>query len=312
MKRILIAVLVCAPMMAAAQADAGCEIANAFLGALLKNKSIPCVPPKADPAPTAMPPPGSEPAPPALIARGGSLNTPENLAALVTRVQGALKTMDPLRTTDRDLFMLCPNEMRALASQRDTSGSYEALEARCREAIGPDVRAFSQRRLEARNEQRNDVQRARDKEQDAAQQIEDAETQKLMVELRAGRRQPVNCAQWFAAKGQDPRALDAKITEVAFQPPQGIGPFAGRVEKLEGQTMLLSDQPIIKSHFKEQGYIVIGVDPKAKVFDGALIKLNSVVSGFAEQTGTRSIRLVSGAAKQAPVLHVVCLNHVMQ
>ena len=76
--------------------------------------------------------------------------------------------------------------------------------------------------------------------------------------------------------------------------------------------MLLSNQFVIKSHFKEQGYIVIGIDPKAKVFNGAQIKLNSVVSGFAEQTGTRSIRLVSGAAKQSPVLHVVCLNHVMQ
>lgn len=311
MKRILIAALVWIPMAAAAQPEAGCEIANAVFGAFLKGKSTPCAPSKADTAPTAMPQPGSVPTPLALMARGGSLNTPENLATLVTRVQVALKNMDLLRTTDKDLFMLCPNEMRSLDSQRDASGGFEALEARCRDAIGPDVRAFSQRRLEARNEQRNDVQRARDKEQEAAQKVEDAETQKLMVELRAGRRQPVNCAQWFAAKGQDSRELDAKITEVAFQPPQGIGAFAGRVEKLEGQTMLLSDQPVIKSHFKEQGYIVIGLDPKAKVFNGALIKLNSVVSGFAEQTGTRNIRLVSGASKQAPVLHVVCLNHVM-
>ena len=57
---------------------------------------------------------------------------------------------------------------------------------------------------------------------------------------------------------------------------------------------------------------MIGVDAKAKVFNSALIKLNSLVSGFAEQTGTRSIRLVSGAAKQSPVLHVVRLNRVMQ
>lgn len=259
-----------------------------------------------------MPSPGSEIAPPALSARGGSLDTPENLAALVTRVQGTLKAIDPLRTTDKDLFFLCPNEMRSLPSQGDASSGYKALEARCREAIGPDLRAFAQRRLEARNEQRNDVQRARDKEQEVAKQKEEVETQKLMVELRAGRRQPENCAQWFAAKGQDPRLLNTKITEVAFQPPQGIGMFEGRVEKLEGQTMLLSDQPIIKFHFKEQGYMVIGVDPKAKVFNSALFKLNSVVNGFAEQTGTRSIRLVSGAGKQVPVLHVVCLNHVMQ
>ena len=216
MKRILIAALFCTPMLAAAQAEPGCDIANAFLGALLKGKSISCAPAKADVAPTAVSTTGSEPAPPVLMVRGGSLNTPENLAAVVTRVQGALKTMDPLRATDRDLFMLCPNEMRSLNSQRDTSGGFEALEARCREAIGPDVRAFSQRRLEARNEQRNDVQRVVVKEQEDIRQKEKVETQKLMVELRAGRRQPVNCAQWFAAKGQDPRALDAKITEVAF------------------------------------------------------------------------------------------------
>lgn len=311
MKTILVAALIWVPLLAVAQADAGCEVANAFLGALMKGTSIPCAPPKTGPAPTAMPSPLLEPARPALTASGGSLNTPENLAAVAMRAQATLKSKDPLRTTDKDLFFLCPNEMTALALPRDASG-YGALEARCRDAIGPDVKAFAQARLQARNEQRNEVQRASDKEQEAAQRMEEVETQKLMVELRAGRRQPENCAQWFAEKGQDPRTLDAKITEVAFQPPQGIGAFAGRVEKLEGLTMLLSDQPIIKSHFKEQGYIVIGVDPKAKVFNGALIKLNSVVSGFAEQTGTRSIRLVSGGAKQAPVLHVVCLNHVMQ
>jgi len=49
------------PLMAVAQTDAGCEVANAFLGALLKSKPMPCAPAKPDPAPASTPltfPPG--------------------------------------------------------------------------------------------------------------------------------------------------------------------------------------------------------------------------------------------------------------
>lgn len=56
--------------------------------------------------------------------------------------------------------------------------------------------------------------------------------------------------------------------------------------------------------------MVISVDRQVKGFDGAAIKINSVVDGYATQVGTRNV--TDGTVKLTPVLLGFCLNHVIQ
>ena len=324
MKYLIVAALVVAPAVAAAQADPGCDAANALLGALLKSRSsIPCKPsvdvqsPSAQTSPLqgqdSAPVPQASGAPSTFTRRGRSVDTPENLTLVLAKVKARLETMDPSSGSDITLLSLCATELRPLQSMRDVIGSgFEQLQGKCEAAARQEVQQYRERAIGLQQQRRQAQVAEAARAQATAAEKEQEEERVMAAELRAGRRQPVNCAQWFAAKGQDARALVTPVTEIAFQRPQGTGPFEGRVEKIEGQTLLISDQPIIRMRHKEQGYLVVNIDSKAQVFNGSRIKLNSVVNGFATQTGTRSLRMTDGSSKQSPILEVVCLNHVMQ
>jgi hypothetical protein len=239
---------------------------------------------------------------------GRNVDTPENLDLLKSKVRARIEASSPSQTNELALMQLCEEEMRPLSAFKTVIGTgYDELRAKCEMAAQEPIREFQERQIaSARQRRESEATAAAAHEADKKAQ-EEREYTRAMAELRAGKRQPVNCQQWVAANGQDPRTLDAPITEVAYQPPQGIGHYSGRVEQINGDTMLLSDQPILRMRGTPQGYMVVTL-ARAKIFHGAQIKVGTVVEGFASQTGSRTMRMTDGSGQQAPVLLATCMN----
>jgi len=311
----------------AQQSDPGCDIANALLGALLKSRpNTPCTRANEMPAPqsvsdalsaldsgpaAATPAPATaQPSPPSTFTRRGrSVDIPENLALLKSKVKGRLETLDPLRASDIQLLSLCAEEMKPLGSMRDIIDSgYDELKAKCEAGVRQDVQQYRERKV-ALSEQRRQAQiDEAARAEAAAQQKKDEADRQAIAELRTGKRQPVNCAQWMVVKGHELKDLNARVTEVSYQPPRGIGNFSGRVEQINGDTMLLSDQPIMRMPGSVQGYMAIKIDRHAQLFNADQIKINSIVEGYATQVGTRNVRLTSGSSRPTPELLVSCMH----
>lgn len=324
MKMFLIAALTFVPVVAAAQADAGCDLANALFGALLKSSkpALPCPPSTATTSPVQ---PAISPStapttttssdatsPGVLSRRGRSVDIPENLALLTSNIKSRLDTMDPLRANDILLLSMCQQEMRPLASMANVMDSgYDELKTKCEAETRGYLNEFQTRRVAAHEKQRKEQIEVATRAEEQKKQGEAAEEKAAVAELRSGKRQPVDCPQWMVVKGRDLKDLNARVTEVSYQPPRGTGSFSGRVEQINGDTMLLSDQPIIRIRGATQGYMAIKIDRQAQLFNADKIKVNSVVEGYATQVGTRTLRLTNGAANPAPELLVSCMHVVM-
>ncbi|MDB5871811.1 MAG: hypothetical protein JWQ07_1253 [Ramlibacter sp.] len=250
------------------------------------------------------------PALPAAFNRvGRNVDTPQNLAVLKARVTERIDGADLLRANEIELLQSCKAEMKPFAAYEIVMGTgYDELKAKCEVEAREAMKSFYTRRGVAFNEQKAAQVNAQAKAEVERQKREDEEVAKAVNELRTGKRQPDNCPQWMTVKGHDVKQLAAPVTEVAYQPPQGIGGFMGRVEQIDGDTMLLSDQPIIRFRGQAQGYMVINIDKHAKVFNGSRIKVGSVIEGYATQSGSRNLHMTSGAAKPAPILLVTCVH----
>jgi hypothetical protein len=242
---------------------------------------------------------------------GRNVDTPENLALLKSRVAARIDAADPSSTGDLALMHMCKEEMAPLAAfERVIGTGYDELRAKCEvEAREPMNRFHDRQATNAR--QRRDAQAAAAARQQAEKsEQEERERLEVMTELRSGKRKPVTCQQWIAANGQDPKDLNAQVMQIAYEAPKGVGYFMGRVEQINGDTMLLADQPIIRMRGAPQGYMVVSV-AAAKIFGGSEIKLGTVVDGFANQTGKRTMKMTDGSGQQAPVLVATCMNALM-
>jgi hypothetical protein len=243
---------------------------------------------------------------------GRNVDTPQNLAVLKARVTERIDRADPLRANELELMQSCNPEMKPLAAFETVMGTgYDELKAKCEIEAREAMKGFYARREVALRERRAAQANAQASAEAEKQKQEEEEYAKVVSELRAGRRQPINCMQWMTVKGHDIKQLVAPVTEIAYQPPKGIGAFMGRVEQISGDTMLLSDQPIIRFRGQEQGYMVINFDKNTKVFDGSQIKVGSVIQGYATQSGSRNLRMTNGGSKPAPVLLGACTHALM-
>lgn len=241
--------------------------------------------------------------------RGRNVDIPENLALLKSKVKSRLEAMDPFRTNDIALFSLCKQEMRPLASMENVMNSgYDELKAKCEAETSVYLSEFQTRRETAYEKRRKDQIEAEARADEQKEQVKEAEERAAIAELRSGKRQPVNCPQWMVVKGRELKDLNARVTEVSYQPPRGIGSFSGRVEQIDGDTMLLSDQPIMRMRGSVQGYMAIKLDRHAQLFNADQIKINRIVEGYATQVGTRNVRLTSGLSRPTPELLVSCMH----
>lgn len=239
---------------------------------------------------------------------GRNVDTPENLDLLKSKVRARIEAANSSQTSEFALMQLCEEEMRPLSAFKTVIGTgYDQLRAKCDMEAREPIREFQERQIASARLRRESEAAAAAAQQADEKAREEREYTLAMAELRAGKRDPVNCQQWVAAGGKDPRTLDAPVTEVAYQAPKGVGHYSGRVEQINGDTMLLSDQPILRMRGTPQGYMVVTVT-RAKVFHGAQIKVGSVVEGFASQTGSRTMKMTDGSAQQAPVLLATCMN----
>lgn len=239
---------------------------------------------------------------------GRNVDTPENLDLLRSKVRARIEAASLSQTSELALMQLCEEEMRPLSAFKTVMGTgYDQLRAKCETEAREPIRQFQERQAATARQRRESAAAAVAAQEADKKAQEEREYTLAMAELRAGKRAPVNCQQWVAAGGKDPRTLDAPVTQVAYQAPQGIGPYSGRVEQINGDTMLLSDQPIIRMRGTPQGYMVVTV-ARAKVFHGSQIKVGTVVEGFASQTGSRTMKMTDGSGQQTPVLLATCIN----
>jgi hypothetical protein len=249
--------------------------------------------------------------PPAGFNRSGtSIDTPENLELIRTRLAERVRGAGPA-ASPMQLMGACKAEMGPLAAYESVVGSgYEELMRKCEAEQRAAIVDLQSRREQAGRDRRDASEKARAEVEAAEKEKEEAQIRVLTAELRSGKRQPENCAQWMIVKGQDPQSLNAKVTEVSLQPPSGIGSFAGRVEQINGGTLLVSDQPVIRMRGQPQGFYVVNVGSQAKLFRGDQIKVGTVIAGFASQSATKNLRMTDSSVQQAPVLQVTCAQAV--
>lgn len=266
----------------------------------------------AAPSPTPAPSSNADGAPPltgGFNRVGRNIDTPENLTLLRSRVIARIEAADLRGTNDLALMRVCEEEMEPLSAYKMVIGTgYDQLRSKCEMEAREPIRQFQERQAADIRQQRAAEAAVSAKQQADKREQEERERTLAMAELRSGKRQPINCQQWIAARGEDPRELNAEVMTVAYETPKGVGFFSGRVEQIDGKTLLLSDQPVIRMHGTPQGYMVVSLAAAPKIFNGGKIKLGAVVEGFANQTGKRTLKMTDGSGQQAPVLVATCIH----
>lgn len=242
---------------------------------------------------------------------GNTIDTPENLALLKTRMAERLRRMGP-SASPMELMGACRIEMEPLSAYQSVIASgYDELMRKCEAEQRAAIAQVQANREQLARDQREASERARAEREAAEKETEKEEIRVLTAELRAGKRQPINCAQWMLVKGQDPQSLDANVTEVSLQPPQGTGSFAGSVEQINGGTLLLQNQPLFRTPGERNKFYVAAVTKETKLFGADRIKIGTVIAGFATQSGTRSLGMTDGSVQQSPILRVSCAQPVL-
>lgn len=307
MKKVLF-LLLALPAVSMAQTDPSCEAANALFGALLNKRSaLDCRKSPASPAqPQASPETGTTSTSElqgGFNRMGRDVNTPENIELLTKRVKERFEAADPLAHPPPEPFQVCREEMAPLSRFENIMGSnHDQVKVKCFAAARDAQAEFSNRRRVAMDQKREEAARA-DAEKEEKQKRDEAEALRVVVaDLRAGRRQPTNCAQWMISKGHEIANIDRDVSRVSLEPPKGVGKFAGVIELIEGR------QLIVNNGAAQPSFMVLNVGSSAKIFEGPQVKPNAVVYGYATQTGSRTLKMSNGAAKTAAVLDVACVG----
>lgn len=309
----------------AQQTDPACQVANAVLGALFKGQSkVPCNQAAENNPSNASQSSQRGGTSSAVTAGGpldalknratgtGTIDTEENLAAVMDGVR--LRYSNPnMSAMTRGVLTpseVCFGEMRGFGQYRNTPNSgWQELNAKC---LDQATAIFNARDAETRSKE--------DEEKKAVA----AEEAAFVAELRSGKRKAVNCNQLMVIKGIDPKKLNTKIMEVAYQPPKGLGFFYGTIERIEGDTLVLStkltgelgatldfasqlaalggNQAALPSH------TIVIPEKDAQIYSGDLIRIGSIVRGYAVQAGTRNVRLVNGSTSTVAVMRATCMD----
>lgn len=283
-----------------AQADPGCQIANALLGALLKNQvTAPC---------------GQQPVqrnrviPQAPDVSLVDLDTPERLAAVMSniRIKYARLDLGKPRTIGSSEF--CDEELKPLLNYRaDVRSGYKELLTKCLDEERPIRVEF----VEANKRTMEQAKQQQLAEKDAEKRIQEQAQRLLITDLKSGKVPAANCAQFMVTKGyDDPATAAASVMAVAYQAPLGAGRFLGRVERIDSGTIVLSGNipAIFRLTINVPDNAILLTDKSTRVFNGEAVQIGSMIQGFATQTGTKNVTLVNGKSSTVAVMKAICVS----
>lgn len=183
--------------------------------------------------------------------------------------------------------------------------AYALAQANADEGRRAEAAANSQRAVQALEQEQRQVREAQ-----AAKDVARAGQDRVLSEVKAGKRKPANCDQLMATRGFDKDALRTQVAVPAHAIPKGLGQYVGVVEQMNGAALVLNMAAALgplAGMLAGTTHTVLQTGRDTYTFNGEKIRIGTFVDGYAEQTGTRNITLANGRVMTVAVLRAVCL-----